>query len=162
MTTQQPMQVQIWPIDRLVFYSRNPRKNDAAVDRMLASIQEFGFKIPVSRSHFRNSAASKRADAGEPHGPINPPASAKRSSRAGYTNICVKPYRQAARIVSGESARSTEICAARRMSSFRFPNTFSAASDTIFALSERSLGATIRRQSSCSSLSREPNTSSVS
>src|SRR6185295_3504747 len=25
----------------------NPRKNDAVVDRMVASIQEFGFKLPV-------------------------------------------------------------------------------------------------------------------
>src|SRR5215475_11390122 len=41
------MQIQIWPIDRLVFYARNPRKNDAAVDRMCGSIREFGFKIPV-------------------------------------------------------------------------------------------------------------------
>jgi hypothetical protein len=36
-----------WPIDKLVFYARNPRKNDAAVDRMCGSIREFGFKIPV-------------------------------------------------------------------------------------------------------------------
>jgi DNA modification methylase len=40
-------QIQTWPIDRLVFYARNPRKNDAAVDRMCSSIREFGFKIPV-------------------------------------------------------------------------------------------------------------------
>src|SRR5215217_5742993 len=38
--------VQVWPIDRLVFYARNPRKNDGAVDRMCGSIREFGFKIP--------------------------------------------------------------------------------------------------------------------
>src|SRR6202049_391255 len=38
---------EVWPIDRLVPYARNPRKNDAAVDRMAASIQEFGLKIPV-------------------------------------------------------------------------------------------------------------------
>jgi DNA modification methylase len=37
----------MWPIDRLVFYVRNPRKNDAAVDRMCSSLREFGFKIPV-------------------------------------------------------------------------------------------------------------------
>jgi DNA modification methylase len=30
----------------LVFYARNPRRNDAAVDRMCGSIREFGFKIP--------------------------------------------------------------------------------------------------------------------
>jgi len=40
-------EVQIWPIDRLIFYARNPRKSDSAVDRMCGSIREFGFKIPV-------------------------------------------------------------------------------------------------------------------
>src|SRR6266852_1980771 len=40
-------EIQIWNIDRLVPYARNPRKNDAAVDRMCESIREFGFKIPV-------------------------------------------------------------------------------------------------------------------
>ena len=39
--------IELWPIDKLIFYSHNPRKNDAAVDRMVASIREFGFKIPV-------------------------------------------------------------------------------------------------------------------
>jgi len=38
--------IELWPIDRLVEYQRNPRKNDSAVDRMCASIREFGFKIP--------------------------------------------------------------------------------------------------------------------
>src|SRR6266850_6026492 len=63
----QPIEIQIWPIDKLVFYARNPRKNDAAVDRMCASIHEFGFKIPVlARSdgevvdgHLRLKAAKK-------------------------------------------------------------------------------------------------------
>ena len=40
-------QIEIWSIDRLAFYPKNPRKNDAAVDRMVASIREYGFKIPV-------------------------------------------------------------------------------------------------------------------
>src|SRR5437016_9190659 len=40
-------QIEMWPIGRLIPYARNPRKNDAAVDRMAASIKEFGFKIPV-------------------------------------------------------------------------------------------------------------------
>src|SRR5690348_6851865 len=61
------LQIQIWPIDKLVFYARNPRKNDAAVDRMCCSIREFGFKIPVlARSnggvvdgHLRLKAARK-------------------------------------------------------------------------------------------------------
>jgi DNA modification methylase len=41
------VEVQFWPIDKFVFYARNPRKNDTAVDRMCASIREFGFKVPV-------------------------------------------------------------------------------------------------------------------
>jgi DNA modification methylase len=45
--TAQTHQIQIWPIERLVEYPRNPRKNDAAVDRMCGSIREFGFKIPI-------------------------------------------------------------------------------------------------------------------
>jgi len=43
----QSLQIHIWPIDRLVLYARNPRRNDAAVDRMCSSIREFGFKVPV-------------------------------------------------------------------------------------------------------------------
>jgi hypothetical protein len=46
-TTIQNHEIQIWLIQRLVFYDRNPRKNDAAVDRMCASIREFRFKILV-------------------------------------------------------------------------------------------------------------------
>jgi ParB-like chromosome segregation protein Spo0J len=61
------LEIQIWPIDRFVLYARNPRKNNAAVDRMAASIDEFGFKIPVlARSdgevvdgHLRLKAARK-------------------------------------------------------------------------------------------------------
>src|ERR1700681_1815135 len=65
--TAQIPQVQIWHIDRFDFYARNPRKNDAAVDRMRSSIREFGFKVPVlARStgevvdgHLRLKAARK-------------------------------------------------------------------------------------------------------
>src|SRR5436305_954899 len=60
-------QIQTWPIDRLILYTRNPRKNDAVVHRMCDSIREFGFKIPVlARSdgevvdgHLRLKAARK-------------------------------------------------------------------------------------------------------
>jgi|SRR5215469_2509343 len=45
--TVQSLQVKIWPIDRFVPYPRNPGKNSAAVDRMCASMREFGFKIPI-------------------------------------------------------------------------------------------------------------------
>jgi len=61
------LEIQIWSIDKLVFYARNPRKNDAAVDRMCGSIREFGFKIPclvrsdgeVIDGHLRLKAARK-------------------------------------------------------------------------------------------------------
>ncbi len=59
--------VEIWAIGRLIPYARNPRKNDAAVAQMAASIREFGFKIPIlARStgdivdgHLRLKAAQK-------------------------------------------------------------------------------------------------------
>jgi len=38
-------------IEKLIPYSRNPRKNDRAVSRMMASIKEFGFKIPMLARH---------------------------------------------------------------------------------------------------------------
>src|SRR6202451_2645508 len=67
MPTKISMEIQIWQIDKLVFYVRNPRKNDAAVDRMCGSIREFGFKIPclvrsdgeVVDGHLRLKAARK-------------------------------------------------------------------------------------------------------
>ena len=40
--------IEHWPIDKLVFYARNPRKNDAVVDRMFSSIREFGFETQYS------------------------------------------------------------------------------------------------------------------
>jgi hypothetical protein len=33
---------ELWPIDKIVPYSQNSRKNNAAVSRMCASIREFG------------------------------------------------------------------------------------------------------------------------
>src|SRR5580692_307834 len=68
MTSQALTQsIEIWPIERLVEYPRNPRKNDSAVDRMCGSIREFGFKIPclvrsegeVIDGHLRLKAARR-------------------------------------------------------------------------------------------------------
>lgn len=41
------MHLEMWQTDKLVEYSRNPRKNDAQVDRMVSSFQEFGFRLPI-------------------------------------------------------------------------------------------------------------------
>jgi len=41
------MEIQQWPTTRFRPYPRNPRKNDGAVERMCASIREFGFRIPI-------------------------------------------------------------------------------------------------------------------
>src|ERR1700758_482337 len=62
-----PHQIEMWPIERLIPYARNPRKNDSAVDRMCASLREFGFKIPclvrgdgeIVDGHLRLKAARK-------------------------------------------------------------------------------------------------------
>ena len=43
------MVIEYWPTAKLIPYARNPRKNDQAVDRMAASIEEFGFRIPILR-----------------------------------------------------------------------------------------------------------------
>jgi hypothetical protein len=45
--TTAEVQIEQWPIDRLLPYARNPRKNDHVVEQMAASIKEFGFKIPI-------------------------------------------------------------------------------------------------------------------
>src|SRR6516162_5259370 len=39
--------IEMRSVASLIPYVRNPRKNDAVVDQMVASIREFGFKIPV-------------------------------------------------------------------------------------------------------------------
>src|ERR1700756_773596 len=67
LTDATALRIEYWPIERLREYPRNPRKNDAAVDRMCASIREFGFKIPclvrsdgeIVDGHLRLKAARK-------------------------------------------------------------------------------------------------------
>lgn len=41
------MNVEMWPIDRPIPYARNPRINTAAVDKVAASIAEFGWQQPI-------------------------------------------------------------------------------------------------------------------
>jgi len=61
------LKVEQWKIDKLIPYYRNPRKNDAQVDRMVSAIKEFGFRIPVVAKsdgsvvdgHLRLKAAQK-------------------------------------------------------------------------------------------------------
>jgi hypothetical protein len=53
MTASASLQIQIWSIDRLVFYARNPRKNDAAVIAWWPRLENSG-------SRFRCSHARKQ------------------------------------------------------------------------------------------------------
>jgi DNA modification methylase len=61
------MEIKTFKIEDLIEYARNPRKNDAVVDKMVSCIQEFGFRIPiVAKSdgsvvdgHLRLKAAKK-------------------------------------------------------------------------------------------------------
>jgi hypothetical protein len=63
----QNLEIQYWRVENLIPYARNPRKNDAAVDRMVAAIREFGFAIPllvrgsgeIVDGHLRLKAAKK-------------------------------------------------------------------------------------------------------
>ena len=41
------MEIRQVSIDSLIEYARNPRKNDEVVDKMVACIKEFGFRIPI-------------------------------------------------------------------------------------------------------------------
>jgi len=36
-----------WPLNKLVEYARNPRKNDHAVDAIASAIREYGFRVPI-------------------------------------------------------------------------------------------------------------------
>jgi hypothetical protein len=92
-STAQNHQIEIWPIDRLIFYARNACNNDAAVDRMCSSIREFGFKIPLlARSdgtvvdgHLLQKSASKvgvRGQAGQHRRMVSPAYSMRTNSRS--------------------------------------------------------------------------------
>lgn len=41
------MKIEMWPAGRPKPYPGNPRQNDAAVAKVAASIQEFGFRVPI-------------------------------------------------------------------------------------------------------------------
>lgn len=41
------LHIEYWPIERLHPYANNPRKNDHVVNRMVESLREFGFRVPV-------------------------------------------------------------------------------------------------------------------
>ncbi|SMG64739.1 prophage LambdaMc01, DNA methyltransferase [methanotrophic bacterial endosymbiont of Bathymodiolus sp.] len=63
------LKLEDWPLDKLVEYEFNPRKNDHAVDQMCAAIVEMGFKVPIIAKsnghvvdgHLRLKAARKLA-----------------------------------------------------------------------------------------------------
>jgi DNA modification methylase len=41
------MKIEQWSIERIIPYKRNPRRNEDAVEKVAASIKEFGFKVPI-------------------------------------------------------------------------------------------------------------------
>jgi ParB-like chromosome segregation protein Spo0J len=41
------MKIELWPIEKLIPYDNNPRKNDGAVNAVAKSIKDYGFKNPV-------------------------------------------------------------------------------------------------------------------
>nr|DAX81074.1 MAG TPA: ParB protein [Caudoviricetes sp.] len=41
------MQIEYVKTSELISYKNNPRHNDASVDKVAESIQEFGFKVPM-------------------------------------------------------------------------------------------------------------------
>ena len=67
MTLNKNLEIKYWRIADIVPYARNPRKNDKALERMVASIREFGFRVPllirsngdIVDGHLRLKAAQK-------------------------------------------------------------------------------------------------------
>jgi len=61
------MKIEQWPIERLIHYANNPRKNDHAVEQVAAAIHAFGFRVPIIAKsdgtivdgHLRAKAAAK-------------------------------------------------------------------------------------------------------
>lgn len=41
------MKIELWPIEKLIPYDNNPRKNDGAVNAVAKSIKAYGFKTPI-------------------------------------------------------------------------------------------------------------------
>ena len=46
-SARQRLRVKYWPVEKLKRYEGNPRRNDNVVDRMRASIREYGFAVPI-------------------------------------------------------------------------------------------------------------------
>ncbi len=46
-TKEDSMHIELWQIDDVISYEKNPRINDAAVDTVARSIREFGFRQPI-------------------------------------------------------------------------------------------------------------------
>jgi ParB-like chromosome segregation protein Spo0J len=61
------MNVEQWPLEKLIHYANNPRKNDQAVEQVAAAIHAFGFRVPIIAKsdgtivdgHLRAKAAAK-------------------------------------------------------------------------------------------------------
>jgi DNA modification methylase len=61
------MQIEQWPLEKLIHYANNPRKNDQAVEQVAAAIHAFGFRVPIIAKsdgtivdgHLRAKAAAK-------------------------------------------------------------------------------------------------------
>jgi DNA modification methylase len=41
------MNIEQWTVDKVIPYKRNPRRNDDAIEKVAASIKQFGFKQPI-------------------------------------------------------------------------------------------------------------------
>lgn len=60
------LKVENWPIEKLIPYARNPRKNDEQVDRMASAIKDLGIMPQVSKKaasyckNLKNSNSSNR------------------------------------------------------------------------------------------------------
>lgn len=86
------MDIQVLPVEKIIPYARNPRKNESAIDKVAASIKEFGWRQPiVTDSEFVIIAGHTRLEAAHRLGLSEAPV----HIAEGLTDAQIKAYRLA-------------------------------------------------------------------
>lgn len=100
------MKIEMVETDRIVPYARNPRKNTAAVDKVAASLREFGFRQPiVVDSDMTVIAGHTRLLAAKKLGLIEVPV----HIAEGLTETQIKAYRIADNRIGAEASWDADL-----------------------------------------------------
>lgn len=100
------MKVDLVDIEKIIPYARNPRKNVVAVDKVAASLREFGFRQPiVVDSNFTVIAGHTRLLAAKKLGLIEVPV----HIAEGLTETQIKAYRIADNRIGAEASWDADL-----------------------------------------------------